>query len=132
MSGVTAVQFVMSQNVQLVWVLAFHGISFVFLFFQEMRHPQFPAAFVFWLRLWMPGSQMTLLTHSAYVNLTLPLVWLHQCLASTSEDEVAAVIEPLKHCSYLIAVDVTFSLLGTAALMHDVEIILSSLEIDVI
>lgn len=92
---------------------------FVFFLFQEMKHPQFPAAFVFWLRLWMPGSQMTLLTHSAYVNLTLPLVWLHQCLASTSEDEVAAVIEPLKDYSYLIAVDVTFSLLGTAALMHD-------------
>lgn len=84
-----------------------------------MRRPQFPAAFVFWLRLWMQGSQMTLLTHSADVNLALPLMWLHQCLASTSADEVAAIIEPLKQCSYLIAVDVTFSLLRTAALMRD-------------
>lgn len=32
-----------------------------FFFMQEMRRPKFPAAFVFWLRLWMPGSQMMLL-----------------------------------------------------------------------
>lgn len=67
---------------------------FVFCFFQEMRRPKFPAAFVFWLGLWMPGTKRMLLKHSAFVNLTLLFMWLHQFLASITEDEVAAVIEP--------------------------------------
>lgn len=85
---------------------------------QEMRRPKFPAAFVFWLRLWMPGSQMMLLKYSAFVNLTSLLVWLRQFLGSIAEDEVAVVIELLKQCS-VIVVDVTFSPLRTKPLMHD-------------
>lgn len=67
----------------------------------------------------MPGSQITLLKHFAFVNLFFLLMWLHQYFASITEDEVAAVIEPLKQCSYLIVVDVTFSPLRTKPLMHD-------------
>lgn len=60
-------------HVQLVLSLGFNG--WLFFFLQKMRRPKFPAAFVFWLRLWMPGSMMMLLKHSAFVNLTLLLMW---------------------------------------------------------